>query len=270
MGYSPADIFQTRRIICVGFSTIAHTYLTELGIEHLALEIPNHSALLAKINNREYYFDPTNNIFEDITDKPRATAGSYTYVSNTKFPNLSYRAGNPEIILQYEVLNGQGSKLQDEALTFYDEIIRLDPDNGSAQYNKGVTLSYLNRYEAAIVCYDEAIRLNPRNGYAWNNKGRTLYRLHRYDEALACYEEAIRIYPKFSYAWSNKGDVLHQLGRDEEAITYSNEAIRLDPKNRYAWNSLKEIYGALGKHEESEKYTIVQRILEDSNTSALP
>ncbi|MBL9203108.1 MAG: tetratricopeptide repeat protein [Opitutaceae bacterium] len=79
-----------------------------------------------------------------------------------------------------------------EALSCYDEILRLDPKHTEAMIRKGTTLERLNRFEEAIQCYERAIEADSKSTLAYLSKGGVCNRLGRYDEALKCYELALQ------------------------------------------------------------------------------
>ncbi|MDP3069439.1 MAG: tetratricopeptide repeat protein [Opitutaceae bacterium] len=79
-----------------------------------------------------------------------------------------------------------------DALTCYDEILRLDPKHTEAMIRRGATLERLNRFEEAIQCYERAIEADPKVTLAYLSKGGVCNRLGRYDEALKCYELALQ------------------------------------------------------------------------------
>jgi tetratricopeptide (TPR) repeat protein len=109
----------------------------------------------------------------------------------------------------------------------------LKPDHATAYYNKGNTLQALNRLDEALTCYDNAIRLKPDYADAYYNKGITLKALNRLDEALTCYDNAIRLKPDYALCHCNKGKLLLDLGRQNEA---SNEfKITTSLVNRNIW-----------------------------------
>ena len=108
---------------------------------------------------------------------------------------------------------------------------------GLDDYNKGVALIKLKKYEEAITYFNEAIKLDPNNGLYWGNKGFALYLLKKYVEAITCYDEAIKLDPNNGLYWNNKGFALYLLKKYVEAITCYDEAIKLDPsKNLYKIN----------------------------------
>jgi tetratricopeptide (TPR) repeat protein len=79
-----------------------------------------------------------------------------------------------------------------EAVSCYDEILRLDPRHTEAMIRKGAALERLNRFEEAIQCYDRAIETDAKVTLAHLSKGGVCNRLGRYDEALKCYELALQ------------------------------------------------------------------------------
>lgn len=83
------------------------------------------------------------------------------------------------------------NKAQD-AVSCYDEILKLDPHHAEALVKKGAALERLNRYEEALFCYNRAIDADRRMVLAYLHKGGVCNRLERYDEALQCYELALQ------------------------------------------------------------------------------
>lgn len=79
-----------------------------------------------------------------------------------------------------------------EALSNFDEALRLEPAMVEAWVKKGSALERLERMEEALNCYDRAIQLDRSFTLAYLYKGGVCNRLERFDEALACYEEALR------------------------------------------------------------------------------
>jgi len=100
-----------------------------------------------------------------------------------------------------------------EALTAYEQALRLDPHFADAHFGKGNALYFLGRYEEALLAFEQAIRLAPHNAAFHNNKGCALYMLGHYREALAVYEQALRLDPHLMSAQSGRSLVLRRLGR---------------------------------------------------------
>lgn len=83
-----------------------------------------------------------------------------------------------------------------EAITCYDEILKLEANHAEALVRKGAALERLNRFDEAILCYDRAIEVDRKMTLAYLYKGGVCNRLQRYDEALKCYEQALQTQEK--------------------------------------------------------------------------
>ncbi|CAG9317142.1 unnamed protein product [Blepharisma stoltei] len=70
----------------------------------------------------------------------------------------------------------------------YKEAIRIYPNNADACI--GIGLIFLNekRYEEAVNYYNDAIRINPNCAKYYSNKGNALYKLGRREEVMECYK----------------------------------------------------------------------------------
>lgn len=80
-----------------------------------------------------------------------------------------------------------------EALSCFDEILKLDLNHPEALVRRGAALERLKQDDEAIQCYDRAIKADPKLTLAYLHKGSVCNRLQRYEEALQCYEQALRI-----------------------------------------------------------------------------
>jgi curved DNA-binding protein CbpA len=104
-----------------------------------------------------------------------------------------------------------------EAITCYNEGIKIDPDNRILWNNKGLAQYAMGEYEAAILSYEHLITIDPKDAYTWNNKGLAQYAMKKYEAAILSYDKVITIDPDDADAWHNKGDALNSLGKSDEA-----------------------------------------------------
>lgn len=59
----------------------------------------------------------------------------------------------------------------DQAILYFDNVIRLNPKDANAYLSKGVCLGYQGEYSKAINLLTKAIDLNPRNAMAYIHRG---------------------------------------------------------------------------------------------------
>ena len=118
------------------------------------------------------------------------------------------------------------SSAYQEAISSYDNALKLKPDGPKAWNNRGIALDYLGRYEEAISSYDQALEIKPDYHQAWNNRGIALRNLGRLEEAITSYDEALKSKPNEQEAWYNRGNALDYLGRYEEALKSYEEALK--------------------------------------------
>jgi Flp pilus assembly protein TadD len=126
----------------------------------------------------------------------------------------------------------------DEAISQFQEAIRLNPDSNEAHNDLGIALIGKKQIDEAISQYKEAIRLKPDNAAAHQNLGDALVAKSKFDEAVECYRQAIQINPKVPEFFTRLGVALDQSGRTHEAATQYREALRLDPDQILALNNL--------------------------------
>ena len=58
-----------------------------------------------------------------------------------------------------------------KAITYYDKVLAIDPNDVDALNNKGIALDDLGKYQEAITYYDKILTIDPNYAYALNNKG---------------------------------------------------------------------------------------------------
>ncbi len=141
-----------------------------------------------------------------------------------------------------EAYNNRGIVLQelkrfDEALTSYKKAIALKSDYVEVHNNLGVLFGLLKRFDESILCFRKAINLKVDYADAYSNLGNTLHELSRFDEAITCYDKAIELKHENAEAYSNRGNALKELKRFDEAIFSYSKAIELKYDYADAYNN---------------------------------
>ena len=148
-------------------------------------------------------------------EKQSVSAETYFYRGNEKYLMRSY----------------------EDAITAYNEAIRLQPDFANAYVNRGLAKEKLGQHEPAIMDYSSAIKIDPEFAGAYNNRGSAQRRLGQHFLALEDLSTAIQLDPHYVKAYVNRGNAKNSLGHPNEALEDFNTALDLDPGSAEAYNN---------------------------------
>lgn len=79
-----------------------------------------------------------------------------------------------------------------EAIKAYNDLLRVDPYNSTAQSNLGLIYLQKGECETAIKHFDKSIQSNYNNYYAYSNKAHCYFRMEEYAEAIYNAELALK------------------------------------------------------------------------------
>ena len=139
----------------------------------------------------------------------------------------------------------------DEAISHYQEALRLKPDDALVYNNLGVAFDKKGMSEDAIHQYREIIRLEPDRPFAHYNLGNALLMKGQIDEAINQYQEALRLKPDYADGHNNLGNALGSKGQTEAAIDQYRQALRLKPEDGLTHNNLAVALDKLGRSDEA-------------------
>ena len=97
---------------------------------------------------------------------------------------------------------------------------KKDRRPGVSEYNAGVKLMQMSKYDQAQAKFEAALAKNPKMAEAHNNLGYSLRKqgAANYTQALSHYDQAIELNPKLVEAYMYRG-VLHMLmGNEAKAL----------------------------------------------------
>jgi protein O-mannosyl-transferase len=126
----------------------------------------------------------------------------------------------------------------DEAITQFQEVLRINPDCAAAHISLGNVFRQKGRVDEAITQFQEVLRINPDSTVAHLNLGLALVQTGRADEAITQFQEVLRINPDYAAAHINLGNVLRQKGRQDEAVAHLQKALQIEPANPAIQNNL--------------------------------
>lgn len=130
-----------------------------------------------------------------------------------------------------------------EAFDYFDDYVKLEPDNPLAWTGKASALRSLKKYDEALDCSNKALDI--KLGLSkflvkavidlniLNTRANVLVSLRRYDEAVEVAERMFKIRYNDPLALNLKGVIYNKLGNYEEALVYYNKAIRRRGKSVY-------------------------------------
>jgi tetratricopeptide (TPR) repeat protein len=109
--------------------------------------------------------------------------------------------------------------------------IMLNPNNSLLTFNMGVVLHATGRLQEAVTFYDEALRLDSSLQGAVANLATALHALGQFNEALPLYEKSLQENPGNAVLLGNFAVLLNSLNKPIAAYTAIERAVTLDPQS---------------------------------------
>ena len=135
----------------------------------------------------------------------------------------------------------------EEALSHFQEAIRLRPGYADAYLNIGAIQAKQGRLDDAAANFRRALDLKPAYPEALRNLSMALIQEGKFDEAASCLEAFRRIKPEVPEARFLTGLLLARKGNPAEAEAAYGEAIRLKPDYAEAHNNLGILLARQGR-----------------------
>ncbi len=148
--------------------------------------------------------------------------------------------GNVFILHHVLALALDGQQKFAEAVTRYQNALKLQPNTPDLQFNLGIALTQLNRLEESANAYRQAIKIKPNFFEAHGNLGTILQRQGKLEEAITCYQNGLKINPQDARGHFNLGTALRDSGDLPAASASYQKAIQLFPNYTDAHNNLGE------------------------------
>merc|ERR1712106_80110 len=181
---------------------------------------------------------------------------------------LKVNSGNAKLFNNVgHALESQG-KYQ-EALEYFHEAVRVQPDDIGAHINVGRTYNHMSRFEDAEAAYLKAKSLLPRAKPGESYQARvapnhlnvflnlaTLIAKNgsRLEEADLLYRQAISMRSDYTQAYINRGDILLKLNKTQEAREVYERALFYDSSNADIYYNLGVVLLEQGHHNQALAY----------------
>jgi tetratricopeptide (TPR) repeat protein len=166
------------------------------------------------------------------------------------FGRLVYRLA---YIGQAWLLANQGH--YQEALPYYDQILKTTPSHVLTLVSKGNALAWLGRIDEAEICYQRVLTIQPKNAYALAELGLLHYNRGHDREAEQLFHEALKQDNQhYTCPYEGLGLLYLRQGKITEAKQNFEQSISINPNIEYKkFNGLAEIYIKEGRFDEAEK-----------------
>ena len=138
----------------------------------------------------------------------------------------------------------------DDAITYYGEVISLQPDSlilANALVGRGSAYANKREYESALTDLTKAVELFPEKVQGYKFRGLAYLRTDHFEAAIQDFNKAIDLGSKDAGVYSNRGLAYLRIGDFEAAIQDYSRAIDLNPHSAMiycnrgeAWLHLKE------------------------------
>jgi tetratricopeptide (TPR) repeat protein len=143
-------------------------------------------------------------------------------------------------------------KMRNDAISAYQEAVRLKPDFYGAHIQLGNELDYEDRYDEAIASYNRAIKLKPEDASAYFEIGIAQKRKGRNADAEKSFRTVVKLAPNYSPGHVNLGVALIALNRSTEAVPELQKALALaGDKDVEAHRQLGLAYNSIGRFSEA-------------------
>lgn len=140
----------------------------------------------------------------------------------------------------------------EQAIEFYQNAIRIDPEYGRALTGLGAIFLNQKRVDEAEALFEKAISIDPNHATALINLATIEQMRGEVESAIARLKRVISINPEYHEAYLSLGSVLASMRQYDEAIQHMEKGVELNPKSVIGQLNLAKAYGARGRLEESE------------------
>jgi len=127
------------------------------------------------------------------------------------------------------------------AVNSYQKAVDFDPELTVAWIQLGDVLSHMKN-PISIKYYDNAIKLNPEDIETRHNKAYALQNLGRIQDAILQYKENILVDSTYELSYYNLGILYKNIDSINESIQMLSKSILLNPEEAYTYYTRGECY----------------------------
>jgi tetratricopeptide (TPR) repeat protein/glycosyltransferase involved in cell wall biosynthesis len=139
----------------------------------------------------------------------------------------------------------------DAAVSIYEKVAAMVPDNPDVHHTLGLVHFKAGRYNQAARHIGRSIELNPSNAVAYRSMGDALGASHQSALAIRAYEKACTLDPTNMDAQLNLGNLFHELDMYHRAEDSFESVIDQHPEHMRALNNLGKLNHDMGRLERA-------------------
>jgi len=143
--------------------------------------------------------------------------------------------------LNHKALAYSRSGRQSQALSIYDKLLTIYPDNAELLLNKANAQKWKGDLRVAEITYWSALEKRPANVVIREELAEVLNRLGKHKEAIDMADEGLAIYSQSVKLWLARAWAWRWLGEPEKALEDLGQALSRDAENRSALELQAEI-----------------------------
>ena len=153
----------------------------------------------------------------------------------------------------------------DDAITYYSEVISLQPDSfilADALVARGSAYANKREYDSALTDLTKTVELFPEKVQGYNFRGLAYLRTNHFEEAIQDFNKAIDLGSKDAGVYSNRGLAYYKTGDFEKAIKDYSKAIDLNPYSAMIYSNRGEAWLHLKEWEKAKADLITAKDME--------
>ncbi len=139
----------------------------------------------------------------------------------------------------------------EKALSVYDKLKAIEPENVEILNNLGVIYRRLGRFPESIEVLTEAKRIGTEVETVLYNLGNTYKQMGEYSEAALCFSDVIERKPDDVLAYNHLGSIQALSGRHDMALQSWRRGLQIDPNHPFIHYNMAHSYEILDRPKEA-------------------
>ncbi|WP_372367428.1 tetratricopeptide repeat protein [Candidatus Uabimicrobium sp. HlEnr_7] len=142
----------------------------------------------------------------------------------------------------------------DKAINDFSKAIELNPQLTEAYFNRGLIFFKKESYTYAEKDFSKSIELDPNNSQFLYYRAYLLLRLEKYSKAEKDLLAAIRLNPSFAAAHEKLGILYFDKAQYKKSVSHFKNTLKGKPNSRKAYYYLARIYSLKGNKSQAINY----------------